>query len=225
MDRQGLETVGVLLGTVVEHASAPPMPVERDVSATPAWRRRRRERILAAAADQFAARPFQLVSMDDVAAAAAMGKATLYRYFPSKEDLYVAVFDQVLDELSHRLAATVALGGTQKAILARIIATVAPTLAEHFRALRVADDDLAKAAERKRRLFRNRRQTVTAWIEDAIAAGIASGEFRTLKPAACAHMIVGMIWTLSANLPEATESVAGTVTDLFLNGALAKPER
>jgi AcrR family transcriptional regulator len=163
--------------------------------------------------------------MDDVAGAASMGKATLYRYFPSKEDLYVAVFDRVLDELTNKLAAAAAQGGSATAILTRLIATLAPTLAEHFRALRAADDDIIQAAERKRRLFRNRRHSITARLEDAINAGIAAGELRPVRAAACAHMIVGMIWTYSANLPEAPETIAQTVADLFLNGAVAKPGR
>ena len=215
----------IRLETVADRADAATRIGARQPPADPLWRRRRRERILAAAADQFAARPFQLVSMDDVAAAAAMGKATLYRYFPSKEDLYVAVFDQVLNELSRRLESAVALGGTPTAILTRVIATAAPTLAEHFRALRAADDDVAKAAERKRRLFRSRRGAITAWIEQAIEAGIAAGEFRPIKPSAGAHMLVGMIWTLSANIPDAPGTVAEIVTDLFLNGALSRPGR
>lgn len=206
-------------------AIEPPRVAERPARAIPVWRQRRRDRILAAAADQFAARPYSLVSMDDVAAAAVMGKATLYRYFPSKEDLYVAVFDRVLDELTAKLAASAAQGGSATAILTRLIATLAPTLAEHFRALRAADDDIIQAAERKRRLFRNRRHSITARLEEAIMAGMAAGELRPVRAAACAHMIVGMIWTYSANMPEAPETIAQIVTDIFLNGTLAAPKR
>jgi AcrR family transcriptional regulator len=205
-------------------AAGQPKVADRTARAVPPWRQRRRDRILAAAADQFAARPYSLVSMDDVAAAASMGKATLYRYFPSKEDLYVAVFDRVLDELTGKLAAAAAQGGSAIAILTRLIATLAPTLAENFRALRAADDDVIQAAERKRRLFRNRRQSITARVEEAILAGIAAGELRPVRANACAHMIVGMIWTYSANLPESPDAIAQTVADIFLNGTLAAPK-
>jgi AcrR family transcriptional regulator len=192
--------------------------------AVPAWRQRRRNRILAAATELFANRPYPLVSMDDVADTAHMGKATLYRYFPSKEDLYVAVFDLLLDELGARLDEAIALGGGASAMLKRMIAILAPALGEHFRGLRTIDDAVMHAAERKRRLFRNRRQVITSHIEDAIIAGIESGEFRPVQATICAQMIVGMIWSSSVSTSESPETVAQAVSDLFLNGALAMPK-
>ncbi len=191
--------------------------------AVPAWRQRRRNRILAAATELFATRPYPLVSMDEVAETARMGKATLYRYFPSKEDLYVAVFDLVLEELNGKLDAASAEGGGPSAVLRRMIAILVPALGEHFRGLRTIDDGVMHAAERKRRLFRNRRHLITGHVEETIVAGVESGEFRGIRASTCAHMIVGMIWSLSVNSSEPPEMVAQTVSDLFLNGALTEP--
>ena len=47
----------------------------------------KRDEILAAAEKEFARRDFHLVLMDDVAARAGVGKGTLYRYFPTKDEL------------------------------------------------------------------------------------------------------------------------------------------
>lgn len=189
----------------------------------PAWRHRRRNKILAAASDLFAARPYALVSMDEVAEAAAMGKATLYRYFPSKEDLYVAVFDQLLDSLDARLEEAAAEGGGPTAVLRRMIAILVPALGDHFRGFRSMDDGVLHAAERKRRLFRSRRQTITVHFEETLVAGMATGEFRPIGVKACANMLVGMIWSSSANTPDPAETVAAVIADMFLNGALAVP--
>ena len=54
---------------------------------------------MAAASRVFAARPYHVVCMDDVAEAARVGKGTLYRYFPSKEDLYLGVVAEAFDLL------------------------------------------------------------------------------------------------------------------------------
>lgn len=51
----------------------------------------RRQAILDAAAEAFRERGFDAASMADVAARAGGSKATLYNYFPSKEELFVAV--------------------------------------------------------------------------------------------------------------------------------------
>lgn len=48
------------------------------------------ERIIAAAADLLRKRGFERMTVDDVAASAGVGKATVYRRWPSKDDLAVA---------------------------------------------------------------------------------------------------------------------------------------
>jgi len=206
---------------MAEVGATAPVAVAAGGARVPAWRQRRRGRILTTATTLFAARPYPLVSMDDVAEAARMGKATLYRYFASKEDLYVAVFEQVLNDLDARLDAAVAEGGSAPAVLKRIISILAPSLGEHFRGLHTIDDGVVRVAERKRRLFRIRRKTIVERVEEAIQAGIAAGDFRPVQASACAQMMIGMIWSSSVGLAESQEHVAQVVSDLFLNGALA----
>jgi AcrR family transcriptional regulator len=52
-------------------------------------------RITAAAAELMLARGFDKMTVDDVAARAGVGKATVYRRWPSKEDLAVAAMEQI----------------------------------------------------------------------------------------------------------------------------------
>ncbi|NNM73607.1 TetR/AcrR family transcriptional regulator [Enterovirga aerilata] len=71
------------------------------------WREERRGRIPEAAGRVFAARCFDPASMDGTAQEARVGKPTLYRYVPSKDPLFSAVFGEVLNELETRLVALV----------------------------------------------------------------------------------------------------------------------
>lgn len=68
---------------------------------------KKREAIIAAAVKQFSSRPFHEVLLDEIAAAAKVGKGTVYIYFSSKEDLYDTIvletFDKLIAEL-RRLA-------------------------------------------------------------------------------------------------------------------------
>lgn len=59
---------------------------------------RNRRRILAAAADVFAERGLE-VSLDDIAHAAGVGVGTVYRRFPSKDDLIDALFEDKIREV------------------------------------------------------------------------------------------------------------------------------
>jgi AcrR family transcriptional regulator len=64
---------------------------------------RNRRKVLAAAAELFAERGVAGVSMDDVAAAAGVGKGTLYRRFGDKSGLAAALLDERETELQRRL--------------------------------------------------------------------------------------------------------------------------
>lgn len=57
-------------------------------------RAERRSQLLAVALDLFAAEGFHHVSMDDIADRAQVSKPVLYRHFPSKLDLYLALVDE-----------------------------------------------------------------------------------------------------------------------------------
>ena len=59
----------------------------------------RREQLVALGGEIFSERPFDEVSIDDIAAAAGISKGLLYHYFPSKRDFYVAVVRQAADEM------------------------------------------------------------------------------------------------------------------------------
>ncbi|MEV5237926.1 helix-turn-helix domain-containing protein [Streptomyces cinnamoneus] len=59
----------------------------------------RRAQLLAVGAQLFAARPYEDVLMEDVAAHAGVSRALLYRHFPSKRDLFAAVYQQAADQL------------------------------------------------------------------------------------------------------------------------------
>jgi AcrR family transcriptional regulator len=64
---------------------------------------RNRRKVLAAAGGLFAARGVAAVSMDDVAAAAGVGKGTLYRRFGDKSGLAAALLDERESQLQREL--------------------------------------------------------------------------------------------------------------------------
>ncbi|PXX63873.1 TetR family transcriptional regulator [Nocardia tenerifensis] len=59
----------------------------------------RRRVLLEAGARLFAERAYDAVLMEDVAAAAGVSRALLYRHFPSKRDLFAGVYEQATDQL------------------------------------------------------------------------------------------------------------------------------
>lgn len=64
-----------------------------------------REELELVARELFAERGFEATTVDDIAAAAGIGRRTFFRYFASKNDVVWGDFDRGLDELRDRLDA------------------------------------------------------------------------------------------------------------------------
>ncbi|MBA3866222.1 MAG: TetR/AcrR family transcriptional regulator [Solirubrobacterales bacterium] len=75
------------------------MPTKRRLSTDA-----RREQLLAAGARLLAERPYDEVSIEEIAAAAAVSKGLLYHYFPTKVDFLVAAIERGQDELAELTA-------------------------------------------------------------------------------------------------------------------------
>lgn len=64
----------------------------------------RREHLLDTAAAMFAEKPYDDVQIRDIAAVAGVSRATMYHYFPTKRDLYAALFKRASDRFLARVS-------------------------------------------------------------------------------------------------------------------------
>ena len=78
----------------------------------------RREEIINAAEKVFFEKGLQIATMDEIADRAELGKSTLYLYYKSKEDLYLAVLLRGSEILLHRFEKVVASGGPTLKLIA-----------------------------------------------------------------------------------------------------------
>lgn len=162
-------------------------------------RRAKREQILGAAAEVFAHKGFSGTVMADIATAAAVGKGTLYEYFPSKEDLFFGVFHWVMvrQEAATRIGID-RLGGSALDRLRAVNRAVVDACLEMQDLYGLVIEFWAAAGyprtrERFKATFREGyrmyRRTVAALIED----GQRQGEVRSdVDGPAVAAALVGM---------------------------------
>ncbi|MEU4667916.1 TetR family transcriptional regulator [Amycolatopsis sp. NPDC023774] len=73
-------------------------PVTR-VGATPAGRRQLRRALSSAAVDLFVANGYEATTVDEIAAAAGVGRRTFFRYFDTKDDVLFANHDEIVTEM------------------------------------------------------------------------------------------------------------------------------
>ncbi|WP_225727650.1 MULTISPECIES: TetR/AcrR family transcriptional regulator [unclassified Nocardia] len=95
---------------------------------------RNRAKVLAAAAELFAARDPRTVTMDDIAKAAGVGRGTLYRRYPDTNSIAVALLDEHERALQERLlggAPPLGPGASPAERLAAFYAAMVELLSEH----------------------------------------------------------------------------------------------
>ena len=191
---------------------------------TPDWRLRRREAILAAAAELFARRPYHDVQVDEVAKQAGVGKATLYRYFPSKEELYLHSFDTALARMEERLHAPPPAGAPPEEVLACKVRALLTTFTEQLPALKVLGGDHSHLAEQMRAVLRRRTSRIAAALREVLEGGRAAGRFRALDVDMTPLLIIGMVrGAVMMGGEHGPERLEAAILDLVLKGTLAGP--
>jgi AcrR family transcriptional regulator len=179
----------------------------------------RREKIVKAATRLFGRSSYAAVQMDDVARAAAIGKPALYRYFPSKEELFLEVSDRALRQLERDLIEASNEGLPPGKTLARMVELLVVALRQHFAALRLLTGEHPVLAGRWRLLFRDRRRVINAILSKVLRRGAKEGEFRPLDATIAPGMIIGMIRGAVMEAPDTpTNQIAASAVPFVLGG-------
>jgi len=132
--------------------------------------RERRERLLNATAELVAERGFHSVGIADIGAAAGVSGAAIYRHFENKDELLVALFDRVVDELLIGARALVRDAVSPEAALDDLIrAHVAFALRDRAIIAVYGQEANNLPVQDRRRLRRNQRLYAQLW-EDVVAA-------------------------------------------------------
>lgn len=164
-------------------------------------RQERKEKIIQAAAGVFAEKGYTRTLVAEVAVAAQIGKGTVYEYFRSKDDLFFAVFEYVIQESSSTAEAALdraaGKGAAEKLmVLSKAVAAWIAghkhlyTLSLEFWAASVsASPDMRKRLEQS---FKELYGTFRRIVADIIKEGMAGGAFKkNIDPKAIASAVVG----------------------------------
>jgi AcrR family transcriptional regulator len=190
----------------------------------------KQQAILAAAAEVFDSKDFHGVLMEEVAARAGVGKGTLYRYFPTKADLYFATILAGIDELRAEIE-TIAgnhggLRDTLEAIAAGLLRftwskrPVLGLLHQYEMRLRSAALDPGYEAR-----WLERRGAIASAVARLFAAARDAGEIRDDDPRLLAELFLGMV--RSANLyrkdGDDPDELGRRVVSVLVEGLAGRP--
>jgi AcrR family transcriptional regulator len=183
----------------------------------------RSRRILDAGMRLFAGMPYADVHMDAVAAAARVAKPTLYRYFPTKEALFIAGLAWTLADLRDALSA-MPDGGNDTARLEAAVALVLERVGRLSPALHAIESRGSEVGERSRRVLRQGFEGLRDALAGLLREGVTAGRFAVQDPDLAAMMILGAIRMAAHGTGRQAPSPAA-MTEFFLNGLRAGAAR
>ena len=189
--------------------------------------------IVQAAAELFAEKDFHLVLMDDVAERAQVGKGTLYRYFPTKENLYsVTIFegwDRLREELEEALqgegSLEVVLKNATRRILSYFWRRHQLVMLVHRLEQVTSTPEIPESAEQAD--WRQKRESIVHLIEGVLQRGLSPvspsiGDVRLLT-----ELLLGMMRSavLYRGGGDTLDAVAHLIVRLFLDGLNGQHKR
>lgn len=139
------------------------------------------ERILATAASLFARFGYNGVSTREIAAAADVNEVTIYRHFPRKRDLYLAVMSAELQRVHLRgeLLSKLAGAADGRAALASTFELISAALAQEPQLLRLLGFSVLELSEDLDPLLRKHLGELVEVLARYLEPWIANGEIRT----------------------------------------------
>jgi AcrR family transcriptional regulator len=176
--------------------------------------------ILLAATDLFVEKDFHDVLMDEVAARAGVGKGTLYRYFPAKEDLYLAAIFAGWEHLHEELQRVV----TEKGPAGDTLRKIAEEILGYFWSRRDFVT-LVYRLEQKRggkewAIWQRRRKGTVAIVEGVLRRRPSPSSLAHSHSRLLAEIFLGMLRAvvLHRSHRDQPKGLARLVVDVFLSG-------
>jgi AcrR family transcriptional regulator len=181
-----------------------------------------KEDILLASAQIIRQKGFHAASMQDIAEAVHLQKASLYHHFSSKQEILLKLLDQALDLVTEQVSAAMAQNISADEKLRQAMDVYLETMADHAALASVLLFEHRSLESEFRERHIPRRDRFEKLWQDLIREGVLKGIFQTTDPATAARAILGtMNWTMTWYRPDGPLSIhqiSECTSALFLDG-------
>jgi len=188
----------------------------------------RRDQILEAALRTFARQGFAETTVDEIAAQAGLGKATLYLYFPSKEILLQKLIGRyrLVPDLAELVESIRSL--PQASGIPRLVEGIWRQLKENKETAHVLVREIFSNPQRARLYTEQVRLPGRNLLASYFETWIKLGKLKRVNPEASAQCLFGMLWYFLQSqelmggkelAPLSDETICSTVAKIFLSGA------
>jgi AcrR family transcriptional regulator len=186
-----------------------------------------RNQILDAAARIISQKGYHAASMQDIARAVNLQKASLYHHVSSKQEILLILLNRGLDLLTERLEAVVEKEISPDEKLRQAMTTYMQTLADYDSLSAILLLEHRSLEPELHELHVPRRDRFERIWRDLIQEGIEAGVFTSASPSIAARAVLGVMnWTITwyrYDGPLSAGEIAAKFADLFLQGLLVRP--
>jgi AcrR family transcriptional regulator len=194
----------------------------------------RRQQIVSVAAKLFSQKGFSGTTTKEIAEGAGVSEAIIFRHFATKDELYAAILDYKVRELSERVKAQLVEAEGRKDDRAFFGSLALETLEFHGKDqtfLRLLLYSALEGHDLSVIFFNSAARDIKDHIRRYIKQRIADGAFRRVDPVVAARAFVGMVLHQAQvrnifqgdDLKLSNRQIADRFVEIFLNG-VHKPE-
>jgi AcrR family transcriptional regulator len=191
---------------------------------------RRQEEILAAAVRLFAEHGYTETDTQRLADELGVGKGTLYRYFPSKEALFLAAVDRAMRHMRHHVDASMADVDDPLAQIATAVRAYLHFAADHPEFVELLMQERAQFKDRKKPTYFEHREAHLERWHAHYRSLIAAGRVRDMPVEHITDVMTQLLYgTLFINYftgqKKSPDQQAEAILDVVFAGILTDEER
>ena len=181
----------------------------------------RTSEILAAARAEFALKGFANATVDDIADRAGIAKGTVYLYFPSKNDLFLALLRQGILELHESAQREINAASDARGKLRAFLRVRLEYCSQNRDFFRIYYTEFLRVQARvagERPEFRDLYKQQTRLLESILQAGIRSGQFRRLDVPKVAQLTYEIVrGAVAQHVLQRPDNAVDEMTELTLD--------
>ena len=178
----------------------------------------RQERILLGALTVFKARGLEGATMDEIANESGFGKATLYYYFKSKEEVFSAILKEGWEEIWHSLEPIIAEQDSPRKTFVNVLIKIAEN-AQSRPGLFEFLFNVPKAIKLDEQPWKDYQHRLYTVLQELLEDGVSKGEFPKVQPQlmfkALGGLFMGLVFMGDRKKPVTDKEVESLLNELI----------
>ena len=183
-------------------------------------RKMRQDRILTGALEVFKTKGLENATMEEIAEQSCFGKATLYYYFQSKEQVFAAILENGWKMLWINLQPIIAANSSPRQMFVHILLKTSETIRSRpglFEFLFNAPQKIVFEASP----WKKYQHRIYGVLQNLLEEGVKEGEFPNINPAllfkALGGLFMGMVLMGEKNKPVSEKDIEELINQLIIN--------